>query len=457
MNLRDDNLAPMDLLAALPPQACREVLAGLPEETVAQLRYIWELWARPEQLEPPDDWLYWLMLSGRGAGKTRAGAEWVRLKIESGIYSRLSLVGRTHDDVRDTMVEGESGILAVSRPDFRPQYRPRRRDLTWPNGAVAHLFSAEEPDRLRGPQCEAAWCDEIASWRYPADFDNLMLGLRLGSDPRCVITSTPRPTALMRSLVANKATVVTVSSTYANRVNLAQPFLDSILERYEGTRLGRQEIYGELLEDVPGALWHHERLDDLRVKKAPADLKQIVVAVDPAVSSSAESDETGIVVIGTDEHDHAYVLADLSAHCEPVVWARKVVEAYHRHQANLVVAETNQGGLMVRDMLRQIEPALPVKMVRARRGKYQRAEPAAALYEQGRVHHVGCHAALEDQMCVFTSDIDRRQGSPDRVDALVWGLTHLLIKNREPRMAQSIDLLGGCHAQSLGGGLTWIH
>ena len=184
------------------------------------------------------------------------------------------------------MVEGESGILAVSRPDFRPQYRPRRRDLTWPNGAVAHLFSAEEPDRLRGPQCEAAWCDEIASWRYPADFDNLMLGLRLGSDPRCVITSTPRPTALMRSLVANKATVVTVSSTYANRVNLAQPFLDSILERYEGTRLGRQEIYGELLEDVPGALWHHERLDDLRVKKAPADLKQIVVAVDPAVSSS---------------------------------------------------------------------------------------------------------------------------------------------------------------------------
>ena len=273
MSLSDDNRAPMDLLAAPPPQARREVLAGLPEETVARLRYIWELWARPEQLEPPGDWLYWLMRSGRGAGKTRAGAEWVRLKVEGGIYSRLNLVGRTHDDVRDTMVEGESGILAVSRPDFRPQYRPRRRNLTWPNGAVAHLFSAEEPDRLRGPQCDAAWCDEIASWRYPATFDNLVLGLRLGSDPRCVITSTPRPTALMRNLVANKVTKVTVSSTYANRVNLAQPFLDSILERYEGTRLGRQEIYGELLEDVPGALWHHDRLDDLRVKKAP-DLKQ---------------------------------------------------------------------------------------------------------------------------------------------------------------------------------------
>jgi phage terminase large subunit-like protein len=457
MNLSDDDLAPMDRLAALPLEVRREVLNTLPEEVVAQLRYIWELWARPEQLEPPGDWRYWLMRSGRGAGKTRAGAEWVRGKVESGIYSQLHLVARTEADWRDTMVEGESGILAVSRPDFRPQFRPRRRDLTWPNGAVAHLFSAEEPDRLRGPQCEAAWCDEIASWRYPAAFDNLLLGLRSGSDPRCVITSTPRPTALLRSLIANPATVVTVSSTYANRLNLAQPFLDSILERYEGTRLGRQEIYGELLEDVPGALWHHERLDELRVKKAPDDLKQIVVAVDPAVSCSEDSDETGIVVIGLDEHQQAFVLADLSGRYPPNDWAHKVVDAFHRHQANWVVAETNQGGDLVRDMLRQIDPTLPIKMVHAKRGKYQRAEPAATLYEQNRVHHVGCYAALEDQMCIFTSDIDRRQGSPDRVDALVWGLTHLLLKRHEPKVARGYDLGGGGRTESLGGGWTWTH
>ena len=317
-----------------------------------------------------------------------------------------------------TMVEGPSGLLTIGPPHLRPIYRSRLHKLEWRNGAKAFLFSAEEPDRLRGPQCEAAWCDELASWKYAETYQNLRFGLRLGRNPRCLITSTPRPTRLIREIIAQKTTVQTQSSTYANSANLAPDYIDLIIADYVGTRLGRQEIYGEILEDVPGALWHHQGLDELRVKKAPDDLKQIVVAVDPAVSSSEESDETGIVVVGASEGGEAYVLADLSKRYAPIDWAREVVKAYQRYQANLVVAETNQGGEMVRDMLRQVDSSLPVKMVRAKRGKYQRAEPAAALYEQGRVHHVGCHAALEDQMCTFTSDIDRRQGSPDRVDAL---------------------------------------
>jgi phage terminase large subunit-like protein len=450
--MSDDLRSLRERIAALPAEQRAAFLGALPADVLAAATYEWSFSARLDQLEPTVPWLTWLMRSGRGAGKTRAGAEWVRAKVESGTYGLLNLVGRTQDDVRGTMVEGPSGLLAISPPGFCPVYRSRLRKLEWPNGARAFLFSAEEPDRLRGPQCEAAWCDELASWKYPEAYQNLRFGLRLGSDPRCVITSTPRPTRLIREIIAQPTTVQTQSSTYANRANLAPAFVDQIIADYDGTRLGRQEIWGEILEDVPGALWHHECLDELRVRKAPDDLKQIVVSVDPAVSSSEGSDETGIVVIGTDEHEQAFVLADLSGHHAPTEWAQKVVNAFHRHQANWVVAETNQGGEMVRDMLRGIDPSLPVKMVQARRGKYQRAEPAAAFYEQGRVHHVGCHAALEDQMCTFTSDMDRRQGSPERVDALVWGLTHLLVKRREPRVARSYNLCGGAHVTPLGGG-----
>jgi phage terminase large subunit-like protein len=455
--MNDDLRSLRERVAALPVEQRAAFLAGLPVDVLAAATYEWAFWARPDQLEPAGEWRSWVMRSGRGAGKTRAGAEWVRFKVESGTYGRLNLVGRTQDDVRGTMVEGPSGLLTISPPHFRPIYRSRLRKLEWPNGAKAFLFSAEEPDRLRGPQCQAAWCDELASWKYAETYQNLLFGLRLGTDPRCVITSTPRPTKLMREILARPTTVQTQSSTYANSANLAQDYIDLIIADYVGTRLGRQEIYGELLQDVPGALWRHERLDELRVKKAPDDLKQIVVAVDPAVSSSDDSDETGIVVIGVSEAGEAYVLADLSGHHAPLDWAREVVKAYQRHEANLVVAETNQGGEMVLDMLRQVDSSLPVKMVRAKRGKYQRAEPAAALYEQGQVHHVGCHAGLEDQMCTFTSDIDRRQGSPDRVDALVWGLTHLLVKHREVKVAHGYEQCGGGRTESLGGGWTWIH
>jgi len=252
-------------LLALPVEDRQRFLAGLPLEVAAAARWEWRFWARPDQLEPPGPWRTWLLRSGRGAGKTRAGAEWVRGAVESGRYGRLHLVGRTDADVRGTMVEGPSGLLAISPPWCRPTYRPRLRRLSWPNGALALLFSAEEPDRLRGPQCEAAWCDELASWSYPESYHNLLFGLRLGSDPRCVVTSTPRPTALLRELAGKASTVQTVSSTYSNRANLAPAFLEEILAAYEGTRLGRQEIYGEILEDVPGALWSHALLDELRL------------------------------------------------------------------------------------------------------------------------------------------------------------------------------------------------
>jgi phage terminase large subunit-like protein len=430
--MSDDHCSLRERLALLSAERRAAFFAGLPVELLAQARYDWPFWARPDQLEPPGDWLTWLMRSGRGAGKTRAGAEWVRAKVEAGIYGRLHLVGRTDADVRETMVEGPSGLLKISPPGFRPEYRPRLRRLVWPNGTIALLYSAEEPDRLRGPQCEAAWLDELASFKYPEAYHNLMLGLRLGSDPRCVVTSTPRPTKLIRDLIAQKTTVQTQSSSYANRFNLAPAFIDQILQEYEGTRLGRQEIYGEILDDVPGALWQHARLDELRVRVAPKELKHVVVAVDPAVTSGEDADETGIIVLGSDEAGVIYVLADLSGRYPPMAWARTVRDAHERHQADLVVAEVNQGGNLVKDLMHVVDPALRVKMVHAVRGKYTRAEPMAGLYEQGRVHHVGCLAKLEDQMCSFTPDIDRRaMGSPDRVDALVWGLRELAGKNRE--------------------------
>jgi phage terminase large subunit-like protein len=329
--MTDDLRSLRERIAALPVEQRTAFLDGLPPEFMAAATYEWPFWARPDQIEPPGPWLTWLMRSGRGAGKTRAGAEWVRAKVEAGTYGLLNLVGRTDADVRGTMVEGPSGLLAISPPHFTPIYRSRLRTLEWPNGARANLFSAEEPDRLRGPQCEGAWCDELASWRYAEAYQNLLFGLRLGSDPRCVITSTPRPTKLIREIIAQKTTVQTQSSTYANRYNLAPAFLEQIIADYEGTRLGRQEIHGEILADVPGALWHHEDLDGLRVKKAPDDLKQIVVAVDPAMSCSEDSDETGIIVVGLDEHEQAFVLADLSGRYPPIEWAHKVVDAFHRY------------------------------------------------------------------------------------------------------------------------------
>lgn len=385
------------------------------------------LYARPEQLPPPGDWTTWIYLAGRGAGKTRAGSEWVRAQIESGACRRMALVARTPADVRDVMVEGESGILAVSPPWFRPAWNPSIRRLTWPNGAIATTYSSYEPDQLRGPQHDGAWADELCSWRYPETWDQLQFGLRLGN-PRVFVSTTPRPSPLLKRLLAARDTVVTRGTTYDNLANLAPRFREEIIARYEGTRLGRQELLAEILEDAEGALWQQARIDELRVKEAPA-LARVVVAVDPATTSGKGADETGIVVAGVAANGHGYVLEDLSMRGTPHAWGSRAVMAYHSHRADRLVAETNNGGEMVELTIRTIDPQVSYRAVTASRGKVTRAEPVAALYEQGKVHHVGSFPELEDQMCQWTPG----ESSPDRLDALVWALTEVM-----PGLAHSI-------------------
>lgn len=403
----------------------------------------WQFWARPNQLPPKGDWRVWLLLAGRGFGKTRSGAEFVRARVEAGSAVRVALVGPTAADVRDVMIEGESGLLAVARDDFRPCYEPSKRRLTWPNGAVALAFSADEPERLRGPQHDLAWCDELAAWRYAAAWDNLLLGLRLGNDPRAVVTTTPKPNKLVRDLLVSPGAVVTRGSTFDNAAHLAPAFLDSVVRRYRGTRLGRQELEAELLEDLPGALWSRDAIEAARVAAAP-DLARIVVAVDPAVSSGEAADETGIVVAGLAHDGQVYVLDDLSGRMSPRAWALKAVAAYKNFAADRIVAEINNGGDMVEATLRSVQSDAPFRALRASRGKAVRAEPVAALYEQGRVHHVGGFAALEDQLCAFTADFDRAASgtSPDRLDALVWAVTDL-IANRDAAILDYYRRLSG--------------
>lgn len=370
-----------------------------------------------------------MLLAGRGFGKTRVGAEWVRMMIETGQASRIALVAPTASDCRDVMVLGESGLMGVCPPWNRPTYEPSKRRVVWPNGAYCMMFSADEPDRLRGPQHDAAWCDELAAWRRPEAWDMMQFGLRLGDDPQCVVTTTPRPTAIIRELAAARTSAITKGSTYDNASNLAPAFLESIKKKYEGTRLGRQEIFAEVLEDIPGALWNYAQIDDLRVNKAP-DLRRIVVAVDPAVTSGEDADETGIVVVGLGEDDLGYVLEDLSFRGSPDEWAQVAVHAYRKHRADRIIAEVNQGGDLVEKTIRTVDPSVAYKAVRASRGKVVRAEPVAALYEQSRVKHVGIHDELEKQMCLFTPDLDRKMlgSSPDRVDAMVWGFSELMVE-----------------------------
>lgn len=384
-------------------------------------RYRWTLRARTNQLPPDGDWRAWLILAGRGFGKTRAGAEWVRAQIESGRCRRMILAARTTDDARDVMVEGESGILAICPPWNRPVWMPSTRMLKWPNGAIAMVYSADKPDLFRGKQCDGAWADELAAWRYPEAWDQLLLGLRLGADPRVVVTTTPRPTPVVKELMAHPTTVVTRGSTYDNRANLAPAFFEGIISRYEGTRLGRQELYAEILDDNPNALWQRSQIDKLRVTEAPAELQRIVVAIDP--SATTTGDEAGIIVAGLGPDGHGYVLDDATIRGSPHTWGSKAVQAYHRHRADRIVAEVNNGGEMVELTIRTVDDKVGYKAVHASRGKRTRAEPIAALYEQGRVHHVGTFAELEDEMC----DWEPEMPSPNRMDALVWALTELML------------------------------
>lgn len=383
----------------------------------------------------------WLVMGGRGAGKTRLGAEWVNALVRglapfsSGRrHMRIALVGETLGDVREVMVEGPSGIAAVSRRD-RPRYEPTRRRLLWDCGAVAQAFSSEDPESLRGPQFEAAWCDELAKWKNAvACFDMLQFGLRLGEAPRQLVTTTPKPVPLLKRLIGDPAFMVTRMRTDDNADNLAPGFLAAVRSRYAGTRLGRQELDGELIEDRADALWTRAMLEAAEGRYGA--LARIVVAVDPPASSRASSDACGIVVAALDETGRAVVLADATMQAaKPQQWAGRVIALYRRYEADCVVAEINQGGEMVTAVLRTVDAAVPVKEVRARRGKWLRAEPVAALYEQGRVVHAARFPELEDEMCDFGPDGLSGGRSPDRVDALVWAVTELLLgSNERPRI-----------------------
>ena len=424
----------------------REAERRLESLTLAEQRILlatWSEWGRPDQLSPNGDWTTWLMLGGRGAGKTRAGAEWVRTLVlgshaqPGDAVERVALVGETIADVRDVMVNGESGLLRLDwGNNSHARWITSKRRLEFPNGAIAMAFSSEDPESLRGPQFSAAWCDELAKWRYPdATWDMLQFGLRLGLRPRQMVTTTPRPLPLLRRIMEDRGTVMTKARTADNAENLAPAFLTQVVSRYQGTRLGRQELDAELLEERTDALWKRGDIESCRVAAAQ-DLRRIVVAVDPPASSGAGADACGIVAAGLGTDGCGYVLADASeSRLSPARWAKRAVDLYHRLDADRIVAEANQGGEMVEAVIRQADASVPVEMVHASRGKYLRAEPIAALYEQSRVKHVGAFPALEDEMCDFALGGLSSGRSPDRLDALVWALSALMLtKEGKPRV-----------------------
>jgi phage terminase large subunit-like protein len=444
-------------------------MASLSTETKAKLLWHWPFWARPQQLAPKGDWNTWVILAGRGFGKTRAGSEWVRSMVcgesplSAGKAHRVALIAETAADARDVLVEGDSGVLSVHPKDFRPIYEPSKRRLTWPNGATATLYNATEPDQLRGPQHDLAWCDELAKWRYAAEtWDMLLFGLRLGTSPQALITTTPRPIALLRKIMADEKTVITRGSTYDNAKNLAPSFLEQIKRKYEGTRLGRQELDAEILDDVPGSLWTREMLDKTRRKRGDKlpDMQRVVVAIDPAGKSqetavSEGTAETGIVVAGIGVDNRGYILDDLTCSLSPNGWARRALSAFDMYQADCIVVETNQGGDMVKQTIQSVRPGVSVREVHASRGKVTRAEPIAALYEQGRVSHVGTFPELEDQMVLFTPLGIAGDTTGDRVDAAVWALSQLF-----PSIINVVDAnanwtIGGMPLPAKAGG-AWL-
>ena len=405
-----------------------------------ELLYGWyDYWARPKQHPPQWDWLTWFILAGRGWGKTRTGAEWIRHRVQTGQARRIALVAPTSADARDVMIEGESGLLNICPPHEQPEFEPSKRRLTWydANGqeqAVAIYYSAEEPARLNGPQHDTIWHDELGVWKYARKtWDMAQMGLRLG-DSRQVITTTPKVQniTLIKEILNRDSTAAVYGDTYENREHLSRAFFEQVIGKYEGTRLGKQELFAKILDELPGALWNRELLEQCRVQQAP-ELARIVVSIDPAVTSSEESDETGITVEGIDARGHGYVLQDLTRKASPSKWAKAAIAAYHWWAADRIVAETNNGGDLVEETIRSVDPSVPVKQVKASRGKYKRAEPIASLYEQQKVHHVGFFDALEDQQCAFLPE--ETDQSPDRVDAVVWGLTELLLPERTRKKA----------------------
>lgn len=438
-----------DVLRELPDEEVKKLLTELGPQKAEELQHDWAFWARDLQLEPTDNkdprllergltktqWGTWVINAGRGFGKTKAGSEWVRHRVKMG-NGIVHCVAPTKGDVRRVMVEGDSGLLNVcwkgdktyrGAPMGYPVWSPTNNTLTWENGAKAVFFSAEDPERLRGPQCHAAWCDELAAWSRAQDtWDMMQFGLRLGQHPQVLVTTTPKPTKLIRNILADDKTIISRGSTYDNAANLADTFLEAVRKQYEGTRLGRQELYAEILDEASGALWSRSLLASCEVDRDQVpDLRRIVVSLDPAITSNAESDLTGIVVAGVDINGTAYVLEDATGRYTPQQWASKAVELYNKYEADRVVAEKNQGGDMVKHTLLTECPTLPIRLVHASRGKMARAEPVSALYEQGKVKHVKGLNELEDQM--VTWEPLGSLGSPDRLDSLVWSITDLLL------------------------------
>lgn len=413
------------MLASLPEPQRREVLASLSDADLAELEHDWRFWARPEQIAPDGDWSTWLALAGRGWGKTEAGANWIVERVEAGAKS-IALVAETQKDLEEVMVPR---LVKVSKPGNIPAVRYRPVRVVWPNGAQALGYNGTEPDQLRGPEFDTAWVDELAKYRYARQlWDMLQFTMRSGDDPRVMVTTTPRPIPIIRELIKDDSTAVTRGSTFDNAGNLPASFLSKLRKDYAGTRLGRQELNAEVLDDLPGALWTRAMFDDHRVKDAP-EMQRIVVAVDPSGSGGPEDagDAQGIVVAGLGMDGRAYVLADHSCKLSPDGWGRRAVKAYHQFKADRIVAERNYGGAMVKHVIHTVDKTVSYKEVVASRGKVARAEPVAALYEQGRVSHVGGLPEVEDQCCLIGPDGYIGEGSPDRADALVWALTELML------------------------------
>ncbi|CAB4139566.1 COG5323 Uncharacterized conserved protein [uncultured Caudovirales phage] len=416
------------------------LLTQMNPKKAEELRFTWPFWARPNQLPPKGTWETWFINAGRGFGKTRAGVEWVRSQVKAG-KKRIAAIAATNSDIERVMVKGESGFLSCCWSGDKtnrgvhlgvPEWSPTKRTLTWANGAQVQFFSAEEPERLRGPQFEAAWCDELAAWNRDRDtWDMLQFCMRLGTNPQVVVTTTPKPTKLVREILKKGSTIVTNGSTFENQYNLAAPFLKAIKAQYEGTRLGRQELYAEILDEASGALWNRTLLEQCEMDiPDPVDfaqrLSRVVVAIDPAVTSNAESDLTGIIVAGVDLNGTSFILEDASDRYSPEGWASKAIELYHKYSADRLVAERNQGGEMVRHTLHTVDETVPIRLVHASRGKFARAEPVSSLYERGKVKHIRGLDQLETQMVSW--EPLGSIGSPDRLDALVWALTDLALK-----------------------------
>jgi len=422
-SIHRENASTAELLASLPESQRTKILSEYTDKELAVLEHDWEFWARKNQKTPPGKWITWLVLAGRGFGKTRVGSEQIRKWKDEG-YRYFALMAKTPGEARDVMIQGESGILNCCPSWDMPLYEPSKLRLTWKNGAVCSIYSGENPEQSRGGQCEKAWIDELAKYRQPQEaLDNIMFGLRLGNNPQIIITTTPKPIKTIKDLIKDKDTIITKGSTYDNIGNLADAFIKTVVKKYENTRLGRQELYAEVLDDNPNSLWRRADIDNSRVAVCPA-LVRIVVAIDPAVTSNEESDDTGIIVAGKDANNHGYILEDRTIKASPDAWARVAVNAYYKWTADRIIGEANNGGDMIEFVLKSVDRNVAYKKVTATRGKVIRAEPIAAMYEQGRIHHVGYFGDLEDQYCEWQPG----DKSPNNLDAAVWALTELFVK-----------------------------